>query len=116
MEIRQLQVSIDKETAVQLMDCRNDNPLYEEMEILYEQLNYDLKNLLVPEMILGFCDAKDLFGEKSVWTGEEFAIVLCTLGDNISEHVSALFESGEYLKGTLADAMADSCLFSVEEE
>ena len=116
MEIRKLQVSIDKETAFQLMDCRKDNPLYEEMEILYEELNSDLKKLIAPEMILGFCDAKGLFGEKSVWAGKEFALVLCTLGDKISRYISDLFGNGEYLKGTLADAMADSCLFSVEEE
>jgi hypothetical protein len=116
MEIKKLQVSIDKETAFQLMDCRNDNPLYEELENLYEEMKKELKTFIEPKILLGFSDAADIFGDRSAWDGEEFAIVLCTLGDNISEHVSALFESGEYLKGTLADAMADSCLFSVEEE
>ena len=116
MKIENLQVSMEKETAFQLMDCRRDNPLYGELENLYEELNCELQNLIEPKMILDFSGAADIFGDSIDWNGEEFAVVLCTLGDKVSDYVSALFESGEYLKGTLADAMADSCLFAVEEE
>ncbi len=116
MEINNLQVSIDKEIAFQLIGCRKDNPLYEEMENLYEELEDVFKNLIEPKIILGFSNAEDIFGEGNVWPGEEFAVVLCTLGDKISQYIEDLFEACEYLKGTLADAMADSCLFSVEKE
>ena len=61
MEIKKLQVSIDKETAFQLMDCRNDNPLYEELENLYEEMKKELKTFIEPKILLGFSDAADIF-------------------------------------------------------
>lgn len=116
MEIRNLKVSMEKDTAFGLMDLRKDNPLYEEMENLYEELEYELHNLIEPKMLLGISDGTDLFGDRRDEYGKEYACLLCTLGSKISNYIAGLFDAGEYLKGTLADAMADSCLFAAEEE
>ena len=116
MKLNGKQILIDREIAFNLIECRKENPLYGEMEVLYEELREELECLIELEGILGYARSPDIFGNGQSLDQEEYAVVLYTLGNKVSEYISDLFEAGEYLKGTLADAMADSCLFTMEEE
>ena len=113
MEIQSEQVRIDKETAYRLMDCRKDSPIYDEMEALYDEIWLEIKDLIKPWGRVGFASHSQIFGNQGTM---KYAMVLYTLGTEISDYIDRLFEKGEYLKATLADAMADSCLFAMEEE
>ena len=113
MDIKCKQIRIDKEIAYRLIDCRKDSPLYDEMEVLYDEIWHEMKNLIKPWGRVGFASHFQLFGNQ----GEmEYAMVLYTLGAEVSSYIDSLFEKDEYLKAMLADAMADSCLFAMEEE
>ncbi len=116
MELTSEQIYIDKETAFRLLDCHKDNPLYEEMERSYEALLGDVRKLCRPRGRMEFAEAADLLLENAYPKDAVFAMVLYTIGDEISERINNLFEKNAYLDAMLLDAMADSCLFSMEEE
>lgn len=129
MKLKMNQIRINKETAFQLMDCRKDNPMYEEMEELYEEIWQEMKPLIKPCGLLGFARAEKLFQKEDLrnkgvdghpeeleYSEAEYAMVIYTLGKEVSEYSGKLFAEGDYLKGMLADAMADSCLFAMEED
>ena len=115
MRIKGNQIQVNKEIAFQLIDCRKDSTIYMEMEDLYEELLKDMSHIFNPQGMLGFATASELFLEDDS-PNTEFAMVLYTLGEEVSSFCSRLISGGEYLKGMLADAMADSCLFTMEKE
>ena len=116
MELKSKQIYMEKETAFRLLDCHKDNPLYEEMERSYEALLGDIRKLCRPRGRLEFAKAADLLLENDYPKDAVFAMVLYTIGDKISERINNLFEENSYFDAMLLDAMADSCLFSMEEE
>ena len=138
MYIRGKKIQFDKETAFGLMQCGKDNPMYEELEGLYEELKQEMMQVVEQEGILDFAADFDIFHEKGnampdessgeestasndsmdgkETVSDEYVILLYTLGAKVSDYIAELFEEGEYLKATLADAMADSCLFAMEAE
>lgn len=124
-------IQIEKKTAYRLIDCYDNSPIYGEIEELYEEIEGEMIPLVQARGILSFAEATELFLDKDSSENEhweegslqrndfenkEYALLLYTLGDEISSYVSTLFSEGDYLKGMLADAMADSCLFSMEKE
>lgn len=116
MKFKGTQIYIEKETVFRLLDCRKENPFYGEMELSYETLLEDMKKLCLPEGILDFANASELQLEKEYPKDTVFAMVLYTIGEEISERITQLFEKNEYFDGMVLDAMADSCLFSMEQE
>jgi len=116
MKIKGNDITIDKQTAFRLIDCKMDSPLYEEMELLYEEIYREILSFVKPMGMIGFAEAAVLFPKDNHEENGLYAMVLYTLGEKVDCYISNLFEKGEYLKGTLADAMADSCLFAMEEE
>jgi len=116
MIIKGNQIQVNKETAFRLIDCRKDNPIYAEMEEIYEELLKEMDCIFAPQGVLGFATALELFPEGVYPKNAEFAMVLYTLGGEVGNFCSRLISEGEYLKGMLADAMADSCLFTMEKE
>ena len=116
MKLESKQIYIEKETVFRLLECSRDNPLYEEMETTYETLLKEIKKYCQPKGVLDFSSASELCLEKEYGEGAIFAMVLYTVGEEISERISSFFDEDEYFNGMLLDAMADSCLFSMEEE
>ena len=116
MYIRGKKIQFDKETAFGLMQCGKENPMYEEMEGLYEELKQEMKHFIEPHGILDFSKSTDLSSGKEGLPHGEYAILLYTLGSKVSDYIAELFKEGKYLKATFADAMADACLFAMEAE
>lgn len=116
MQLDSAQIHIDKGIVFRLLDCHKENPLYEEMESSYESLLEDIKKYCHPKGLLDFAVASELDLEKEYGENAVFAMVLYTIGEEISRKIDSFFEKNEYFDGMLLDAMADSCLFSMEEE
>ena len=116
MYIRGKNIQFDKDTAFGLMQCGKDNPMYEELEGLYEEMKQEMMQSIEPQGILDFAKSTDLSSGKEGLPHGEYAILLYTLGSKVSDYIAELFEEGEYLKATFADAMADACLFAMEAE
>lgn len=107
---------IDKEAAFQMIDCHKENPMYKEMEELYEQLWEEMQHKVRPKGFFKVVSGNELGLSMEDSKQREYGVVLYTLGEGITDYIRELFEQGEYLKGMLLDAMADSCLFAMEEE
>ena len=111
-----LHVEIDKEKVFAQLNCFPDSPVYHEMEETFREI--------LPE-ILALCRPKGILGKGYVpaacrtdgGSGKEDAVLsILTVGQEISDYSSRAFQNGDYVRGMLADAMADAALFSLETD
>lgn len=101
-----MKVSIDKEEVLRMIDCHKGSTAYEEVVRLYEEMEEEMLALCEPVFLLEYGE----FGKDNM----PVFFVIYSVGRRISEFSTASFQSGDYLKGMLANAMADSALFSLE--
>ncbi len=111
----QFYIQMEPEIVLRLIQCYNDNPLYREVLKEYEQLKPIVLNRIHPKAVICFTAIE-----------EEYAPVLpkkspvlysiATIGDEAGQLAGQYFSEDEYLKGMLVDAMADACLFGMEED
>lgn len=114
--IRDMKVSVDREAVFRMIDCREDSPVYGEMLEVYEELLPTALELAEGRCIFG---TGEIAGEDAAGdcpAGTRVLYVISTVGKKLSGLGSELFAKGDYVRGLMADAMADACLFSLEEE
>lgn len=125
MRIKQVRLSPDREKVFRLMDCYENSPVYQEVVEAYESMLDRAEREIRPDAV--FMDAALPEKLRDAVRGprrsaalegkpEENRAVfaLMTVGDGLSKWSARLFEEGEYLEGTLADAMADAALFELD--
>lgn len=108
-------IELDPNAVLRLIQCYEDNPIYHEVLEEYEELKPVVLDRIRPKAVICFTDIE-----------EEYAAVLppkspvlysiATVGGEIGELSALFFSEDEYLKGMLVDAMADTCLFDMEED
>ncbi|MFA9377416.1 MAG: ASKHA domain-containing protein [Lachnotalea sp.] len=108
------QVRPDQQTVMNILECKEDSPVYSEMQETYEQLLEEVQNRIQPKAAAAFDVIKEGIGKLSKNT--EILYCVMTIGDNISAYSRKFFDEGDYVRGMLVDAMADSCLFAMEKE
>lgn len=106
----------NQEEVFKRLDCTEDNPAYEEMLGAYEELLGEVRRKVKGKSLLGIGRITPENATLEYPAGTKVIYVISTIGKEFSELSSELFQTGDYLKGTLADAMADSCLFALEEQ
>lgn len=111
-----LTAAIDKETVMNAIDCKQDSPIYEEMTEEYEELWPQMLPLAKPVGIAGFGVLPELGEECAYPAGTKVLYVVTSIGDAIKQCSSQGFAEGDYVKGMLCDAIADSALFSMEDQ
>ena len=107
-----LHVEIDKEKVFAQLNCFPDSPVYHEMEETFREILSEILALCRPKGILGkgYVPASCRTDGGS---GKEDAVLsILTVGQEISDYSSRAFQNGDYVRGMLADAMADAALFS----
>ena len=116
MKIENMKVSVDRDTVFRMIDCREDSPVYEEVVEAFEGLLPEVLELAEGRCVFGTGEIAeaDAAGEWSA--GTKVLYVISTVGRRLSSLESELFARGDYVRGMLADAMADACLFGLEEE
>lgn len=117
--IRELSCEVDKKEVFRHLDCLPDSPVYGEMERTYEETLPEALSLLCPKAVI----APGLIPEDCEISGEgkkdkptKAVFLLVTVGKEISDYCTRAFASGDYVRGMIADAMADVALFSLEKE
>lgn len=115
MYVDNLKVEIVREDVLRQIDCREDSVLYEEIVEEYEEIVDGIYALCEPVFLLeeGII-GKELSCENLV-DGTSVFYALYSIGGNLSALSTKYFQKGDYLKGMLVDAMADSALFSLEK-
>lgn len=103
---------IEKETVFRLLNCYPDSPAYEDMDEAYGEILEEMEGLCHPGGVLAFGTVPAKYTDEK--REQEAVYVLATVGNLMSEYSTRAFAEGEYVKGMLADAMADAALFSLE--
>ena len=114
--LENLHFQIDKEKVFAQINCYPDSPVYEEMEEMYEEILPDICRMCRPRGILGRGIIPARCRTDGVGEDADAVISILTVGQEISDFSTRSFEEGEYVKGMLADAMADAALFSLEKD
>lgn len=108
-------IKFDKKVVFELIDCHEDSPIYEEVIEEYEELEEKVYSLIDAKALIGFGEVPEEIARQAEITKRKSAYVLTTVGSAVSAFSTLMFQNGDYLKGMLADAMADSYLFLMED-
>lgn len=109
-----LEPKINKAEVFKSLDCYEDSPVYEDFDEEYEDIYEDMVKLLEPVGILGFGTMPKSIETKKYKAGTPIIYAVISIGNGIKEQSTKGFQEGNYVKGMLCDAMADSALFSLE--
>lgn len=107
MKITEFDVTIQKEQVLELLNCKPDSPVYEAVAGDFEEILPEALQKLCPQAVLEF-------GRLTREVEKEAVFCLESVGSTISEWTAELFEQGNYVKGMLADAIADVYLFQLD--
>lgn len=114
MKLTDFDIRINKENVLRLIDCYADSPVYEEVAADLEEIIPIAYEMLTPVAVLEFGD----FSEYEIIEHgtDEGKALFCieSVGEDISRLSATFFDKGNYVKGMLADAIADDCLFQLD--
>ena len=116
MITRNIKVTIDMEYVLRKIDCYEDSPIYEEVVEEYNEILEEMYSLCEPVFLMEKSMLGSELAEEGLPEGTEVFMVIYSIGKGMSDYSTTSFAKGDYLKGILADAMADSALFSMEKE
>ncbi len=108
-----LEVKIVREHVFRQIDCQENSPAFDAMTACYDSILPQVMELLKPAAVM--CTAI-LPREAENKAGTEVLYEIVTMGQGISRYISDAFESGDYVRGLMADAMSDDALFSAVQE
>lgn len=115
--ITRIPYRIDREELFERMHIFEEQALYSEFELSYQNLLESLPELLD---IKGIHELKLNDEDEKIHKGlcEVSHIVYCmvTLGSKISESSTAFFSKKDFLKGMMIDSMADILLFNASND
>lgn len=110
--LRDFHPFIDREKVFRQLNCYPDSPVYEEMEESFDEIKDEMLKLCKPVGVLSLGRIPaDYFQQE-----REAVYVLVTIGQEISDRSTQKFAEGDYVQGMLIDAIADSVLFSLEDD
>lgn len=116
MKIENMKVSVDRDAVFRMIDCRVDSPVYAEVTKAFDGLLPEVIDLAEGRCVFGTGEIAEADATREWPAGTKVLYVISTVGRRLSSLESELFARGDYVQGMLADAMADACLFSLEEE
>ena len=96
-------VQIDKKQVLKALGCDETSLSYEAMSRCYDEVIGHVRALLMPEVRIYLLD-------------EGKICELRTIGDGIDSYIQKAFRDGSSVHAVLADAIADSALFAMEED
>ena len=116
MITRDLKVKINKDEVLHRIDCYKDSDLYEEVTSEYLEIADEMYALCEPVFLMEYGTIGPELAQAEIPEGTPVLMVIYSIGRGISDYSSNAFREGDYLKGMLADAIADTALFSLEKE
>lgn len=110
----EFQIEISTENVCAFLDVGKDSPMYEEvMEELLEMLPTAYEKIK-PVALLEFGDLDGYAVEDDGKPIREALYGVLSIGREMGEWSTSLFAEGDYLRGMLADAIADDYLFQMD--
>ena len=105
-EIPKFHIELNEKQVFQGIGCKKEQHNYQEILKELEALKPTFFEIINPQGI---------FKIDSVLNTSK-VLFLITIGEEISNYSTELFQKGEYLQGLLIDAMADSYLFALQNK
>ncbi|MDF2802797.1 MAG: hypothetical protein K0S61_2700 [Anaerocolumna sp.] len=112
-------ISIDQKTVLSFINLKKDSHNYREILEEYSKLEDVVLSTIKPKASIAF----SVIGEECeedilevLPAGSRVLYSIITIGSEINKLYQGFIDNGEYVKGLLVDAMADSCLFAMEED
>ncbi len=109
-----LKAQLNMDLVLHAIDCMPDSPVYEEFVDEYAQIHEELLAMAEPVGILGFGELTDKTATDEYGAGTKVIFAVTSVGGRIKQYSTNAFAEGDYVRGMLADAIADSALFSLE--
>lgn len=109
-----LKVNMEMKHVLYAIDCTPDSPVYEEMVEEYLEISDDMLALAEPLGILGVGNLSQAAVTEEYPAGTKVIYAVLSVGDKIKQCSTRAFQEGDYVRGMLCDAMADTALFSLE--
>ena len=116
MYTKELKVKINRDDVFRQIDCFKDSDFYDLYVEEYEEILDEMYSLCSPVCLLKYDVIGNELAKEGLAEGTPVMYVLYSIGDGISKYSTNCFKEGDYVKGMLSDAMADSALFSLEKE
>lgn len=114
-EIDNFNVSIKRDSVMKLLNCYEDNPVYDVMIDEFDELYEDMLAQVEPVGVLGIGTLPKLLETDEYKEGSPIIYAVTSIGGGIKARGTRAFAESDYVKGMLCDAMADAALFSMEE-
>jgi len=111
---RDLKTEASRDVVLKCMDCEPGNPVYEEACEEYDVVAQEFENRISAVASCAFVEAGDELTQYGIPRGSQLLCVVRSIGFSASAVSGEYFAQGDYLKGMIADKLADQLLFSIE--
>ncbi len=116
MKLEQLKIEINKNDVFHMIDCYEESPVYETIVENYEELLPKVVACSEGKCMFELGKLKGTDATTDYPEGTKVIYAVSTVGKTVSRLSNEMFLQGEYIKGMLANAMADSALFELEKQ
>lgn len=116
MFTRDLKVTINMDEVMHRIDCHKDSEIYEEIVEEYREIEAEMYALCEPVFLLEYGEIGPELAVEGVPERTPVLMALYSIGGKLSQYSTTAFAKGDYLKGMMADAIADTALFSLKKE
>ncbi len=113
-EIDKLKVLVKRESVFGALQCDETSPAYQEILEEYDAIIDEMMTLAQPVGILGIFSLSAETATDEFPEGTPVLYGVMSIGDGIRKCSTQAFQSGNYVRGMLCDAIADEALFSLE--
>lgn len=115
MRFQNLKADVSNEKVLKKLNCEPGSPFYEDFLEEYLEIKDEMLERITPVGAMAFGKVSALTATAEIPEGTRVAYVIIQIGDAISQYSSQFFEAGDFVKGMLADAFADTYLFELEK-
>ncbi len=116
-KMTEFNIKLDRDNVFFLMDCKKENPVYEELNSEYDEVETEFLKKLKPVAFYKFGKISEELANQIDAKGDchtPVIYVLMSIGDEVTELGSSYFAKGDYVLGMLINAMADTYLFQMD--
>lgn len=114
LNIKDIPLEFREEIVLQMVECKKENELYDEFAQEARECYELYHHLLRPHIVTHFEEINLKEIDDNLSGVEKVVFSTITVGDAFSKLSTKYFETGDFVKGMLADAIADDALFQAD--
>lgn len=116
LEKKDFHIEISQKEVFELMDCYEDSPVYDAVLEEWEEWKDQVQQLAKPGAVVVIDKSERSYGRQDLEQAKEVLFVCFTIGDDLSQMSTKLFQQGDALGGMLLDSMANAVLGCVSRQ